>query len=67
MIRRGCSHFLEEKVAHNDVHETLSKIVYNLEFDLPIVTLKIWVLQDYSWVESIFKVNVHIDDFSSNK
>lgn len=63
MTKRWFNHFHKEgKVAHNDVPETFSKILYDFNSDCPIINIKHWVYQDYSWVQTKIQKNVQMDD-----
>lgn len=68
MIKWWPSHFLEEEVAHHDVHDTYSKLLYiNSSLIVQPLRWKNWVYPDYGWVQTTFKNNVNMDQFLSWK
>lgn len=63
IIKTWSNHFLEKEVVHIYFNEMFFKALYDFKFDRPIPTLKNWLYQEYSWVQTTIKNIVYMDHF----
>lgn len=63
MIKILSNHFLEAKVVHGDVHEMVCKVQYDFKFEDQVISLKNWIHQECTWVQTTVKNNGNMDHF----
>lgn len=63
MIRLWSNNFHKEEIAHNDIRKTSSKILHDLEFDRPIITLNSLGIPGLQFCTDHNQNIIHMDHF----